>query len=59
MRRSREVYGYITDVAEIDEDGWYGDPSWASQDLARGFAETVGSDIAKRATVIFDLRDGP
>lgn len=59
MRRSREVYGYITDVAEIDEDGWYGDPSWASQDLARGFAETVGSDIAKRATVIFDLREGP
>ncbi len=56
MRRGREVYGYITDVAEIDSDGWYGNPTWASKDRAAGFAATVGGEVAKQAAAIFELR---
>jgi creatinine amidohydrolase len=57
MRRGREVYGYITDVTEIDAEGWYGNPSWASADRAAGFASTVGAEVVKQVMAIFDLRD--
>lgn len=56
MRRGREVYGYITDVTEIDADGWYGEPGWATADVAAEFAATVASDIVKQVTAIFELR---
>jgi creatinine amidohydrolase len=57
MRRGGETYGYITDVGEIDADGWYGDPTWATEDLVEGFTATIGTEIAKRVTDIFALRD--
>ncbi len=56
MRRDREVHGYVTDVTEIDDSGWYGDPTWADGDRAAGFADTVADQIAKRVTQIFALR---
>lgn len=56
MRRSKETYGYITDVTEIDPDGWYGEPGWATPDLAAGFAGAVADEIAKRVTTILALR---
>ncbi len=56
MRRAREVYGYITDVTEIDADGWYGNPTWADPATAAGFAATVGDEVAKQAAAIFELR---
>jgi len=56
MRRGREVYGYITDVTEIDAEGWYGDPTWASVDRASDFASTVAGEVAKQVSAIFDLR---
>jgi creatinine amidohydrolase len=56
MRRGREVYGYITDVTEIDSEGWYGDPGWATDEFAAGFAETVGGEIVARVKSIFDIR---
>ena len=56
MRRDAETHGYITDVTEIDDDGWYGNPTWATQELADGFASTVAGDIAKRVKGILDLR---
>lgn len=58
MRRSKETYGYITDVTDIDQDGWYGDPGWATEELASAFASTIAGDIAKRASAVFDLRAG-
>ena len=57
MRRSKEVYGYITDVTEIDSEGWYGNPRWASQDLADGFAATIAGEVAKTVQEVFELRD--
>ena len=56
MRRSREVYGYITDVTEIADDGWYGNPAWADEEAAVDFAATVAGDIADRVTSILELR---
>lgn len=56
MRRGREVYGYITDVTEIDTDGWYGNPGWATTDRAADFAATVGGEVVKQVTAIFELR---
>jgi creatinine amidohydrolase len=45
MRRSREVYGFVTDAKELADRGWYGDPSWATQELAEGFGESVVAEI--------------
>lgn len=56
MRRSHETHGYITDVTEIDADGWYGNPTWATLDMAGDFAATVADDVAKRVAEIFGLR---
>ena len=36
MRRSHEVYGYVTDVTELAVDGWYGNPAWATAGARRG-----------------------
>jgi creatinine amidohydrolase len=56
MRRGREVYGFITDVTEIDEDGWYGDPGWATDEAATGFVDTVTAAVMEQLTAIFELR---
>jgi creatinine amidohydrolase/Fe(II)-dependent formamide hydrolase-like protein len=56
MRRSREVYGFITDVTEIDPEGWYGNPQWASQARAGGFVKTVADAIMERLSGILELR---
>lgn len=57
MRRSREVYGYITDVTEIANDGWYGNPAWADEDAAADFAATVAANIAERVKSILEMRE--
>lgn len=56
MRRSREVYGYITDVTEIANDGWYGNPTWATQDEADVFADTVADEIESSVGSILAIR---
>jgi len=57
MRRSREVYGYVTDVTLIAEDGWYGNPEWATRELADGFVDTVAEEIVKRLEMVLRLQD--
>lgn len=56
MRRSREIYGYITDVTEIADDGWYGSPQWADEGLAKEFATTIGNEIASEVEAILKMR---
>lgn len=56
MRRSREVYGFITDVTEIDDEGWYGDPHWATPERAASFAADVAGPIVRQVRAIFELR---
>jgi creatinine amidohydrolase/Fe(II)-dependent formamide hydrolase-like protein len=56
MRRSREVYGYITDVTEIADDGWYGNPAWADEERAADFATAVANEIAVTVEAILKMR---
>jgi creatinine amidohydrolase len=52
MRRSHEVYGFITDVTEIARDGWYGDPAWATPERAATFPGVVVDEIVARLDAI-------
>ena len=45
MRRSPEVYGFITDVTELADDGWYGNPGWATVDRAKDFTDVVAGGV--------------
>jgi creatinine amidohydrolase len=56
MRRSREVYGFVTDIAEFGDGGWYGEPAWASDQDASAFAATVGAEVAARAADVVAVR---
>ncbi|HJR88051.1 MAG TPA: creatininase family protein [Acidimicrobiia bacterium] len=56
MRRSREVYGYITDVTEIADEGWYGNPAWAGEARAAEFAKAVAEEIALTVESILKMR---
>lgn len=56
MRRSREVYGYITDVTELADDGWYGNPAWANAAEATVFAATVAEEIESTLKAIMGIR---
>lgn len=56
MRRARDVYGYVTDVTLMADDGWYGNPSWATQERADGFVDTVCEQIIKRIDLVFDAQ---
>ncbi|MGH3329270.1 MAG: creatininase family protein [Streptomycetales bacterium] len=59
MRRSREVYGFVTDVTEMADDGWYGDPGWATPDRAGGFAATVAAEVVRGVETVFAARGHP
>ena len=52
MRRSAEVYGFVTDVSEISEDGWYGVPTWATSERAASFPAAVVDEILARLRAI-------
>lgn len=56
MRRSHEVYGFVTDMTEIAPDGWYGDPSWATPERAASFPDVVTDEIVARLESIGALR---
>lgn len=57
MRRSPEVYGFITDVSELAVDGWYGNPGWATPDRAATFADTVAAGVLELLQHVFRARD--
>jgi creatinine amidohydrolase len=48
MRRSYEVFGFVTNILDLSKDGWYGDPTWATPERASDFADTVATDIFNR-----------
>ncbi len=56
MRRSHEVYGFITDVTALADDGWYGDPSWATQPRADSFAADVAEAALERVQLVLDVQ---
>jgi creatinine amidohydrolase len=47
MRRSSEVYGFITDVSQLAEAGWYGDPRWATPERADKFVRLVADGVVE------------
>ena len=56
MRRGTEVYGFVTDVGEFGGDGWYGDPSWATEQRAATFVERVADEVASQVRHVLTLR---
>jgi creatinine amidohydrolase len=56
MRRSREVYGFVTDVTEIADEGWYGDPTWATPARAVTFPGAVVGAIVEKLISIGALK---
>jgi creatinine amidohydrolase len=57
MRRSREVYGFVTDVMEVAPEGWHGDPGWATPERAAKFPDAVVDDIITSLRAIGALED--
>ena len=56
MRRSPEVYGFITDVSELADDGWYGNPQWASVERSKDFTDVVASGVLAGIDVVVNAR---
>jgi creatinine amidohydrolase len=48
MRRSSEVYGFVTDVSELADEGWYGNPHWATAARAGTFVRVVADEVVER-----------
>jgi creatinine amidohydrolase/Fe(II)-dependent formamide hydrolase-like protein len=57
MRRSHEVYGFITDVSELATDGWYGNPGWATADRAAKFTTVVADGVLDLLGGVLKARD--
>lgn len=45
MRRSHEVYGFVTNVTELAHDGWYGNPWWATPVEAETFTKRTADEV--------------
>jgi creatinine amidohydrolase len=56
MRRSREVYGFVTDVTQIANEGWYGDPTWATVERAATFVDRVSEDLVHEVNEVLRLQ---
>jgi creatinine amidohydrolase len=48
MRRAHDVYGFITDVSELAVDGWFGNPSWATEERATRFVDVVADGVVEK-----------
>lgn len=57
MRRSSEVYGFITDVSELADDGWYGNPTWATEERAAAFSKVVADAVIEQLEAVFRVRE--
>jgi creatinine amidohydrolase len=57
MRRSHEVYGFITDVSELADGGWYGDPRWATPERAEQFTKTMSDAVLSSLEAVMQARD--
>ena len=56
MRRSPEVYGFITDVTELALEGWYGNPHWATTDRSKDFTDVVATGVLAGVEVVMNAR---
>jgi creatinine amidohydrolase len=56
MRRSHEVYGFITDVSELADGGWYGNPQWATPERAAQFTRTVSAAVLASLADVMQAR---
>lgn len=45
MRRSHEIYGFVTNVRELANDGWYGNPWWATAEEAETFTKRTAEEV--------------
>lgn len=56
LRRSREVYGFVTNVRQLADEGWSGNPTWADESTAEKFVDTVATDVVQLVQNALELR---
>jgi creatinine amidohydrolase len=56
MRRAHDVYGFVTNVRELADAGWYGNPSWATDETAAAFVSTVAGQVVKQVSDVLAIR---
>jgi creatinine amidohydrolase len=56
MRRGSEVYSFVGDVRELATGGWYGDPGWATEERAKGFAARIADELERQVNEVLALR---
>lgn len=56
MRRSPEVYGFITDVTELADEGWYGNPHWADVERSKDFVDVVATGVLAGIEAVMNAR---
>lgn len=57
MRRSHEVYGFVTNVRELADDGWYGNPWWATAEEASTFTKRTADEVIRQVQAARKARE--
>jgi creatinine amidohydrolase len=57
LRRGSEVYSFVGDVRELANDGWYGNPGWATADRAAKFTTVVADGVLELIDTVLKARD--
>lgn len=56
IRRGHDVYGFVTNISEVADAGWFGNPTWADSDVEATFVSTVANEVVKKVADVLSVR---